>query len=72
MGMRDRVQHPGPRDGKRLGGHHHHAIISRPEGLEREAIEDLWGKGRARCERLDFEHGSVEGAGPLHNQEQTL
>ena len=48
-------------DGKRLGRHHHHAIISRPAGLEREAIEDLWGKGRARCERLDFEHGSVEG-----------
>ena len=48
-------------DGERLGRHHHHAIISRPAGLEREAIEDLWGKGRARCERLDFEHGSVEG-----------
>lgn len=52
--------------GESVGRHHHHAIIEHTEGLTREVLEDLWkdGKGQSigftRCERLRFEHGSVE------------
>lgn len=47
--------------GKPLGRHHHHVIMSRQEGLTRETLESLWGKGRTRCEPLEFEHGNAEG-----------
>ena len=43
-----------------VGRHHFHGIIEHTEGLTREILEDLWGKGFTRCERLDFDHGSVE------------
>lgn len=52
--------------GKVVGRHHHHAIVQHTDGLTREVLEDLWtdsdGKsvGMARCERLLFDHGSVE------------
>lgn len=54
-------------DGKWVGRHHHHAIIQRTEGLSRDVLEELWvdkqGKpmGMARCDRLEMDHGSVEG-----------
>ncbi|MDO4439231.1 MAG: hypothetical protein Q4B86_07305 [Eubacteriales bacterium] len=47
-------------DGEHVGRHHFHGIIEHTEGLTREVLEDLWGKGFTRCERLDFDHGSVE------------
>lgn len=52
--------------GKVLGRHHHHAIVRHTEGLTRDDLENLWcdgdGKrmGMCRCERLQFDHGSVE------------
>lgn len=53
-------------DGTTVGRHHHHAIIQHTDGLTRDVLEDLWRDssgaplGLARCERLHFEHGSVE------------
>ena len=44
-----------------VGRHHHHAIIEHTEGLTREVLEDLWGMGLCKCERLDLDHGSIEG-----------
>ena len=35
--------------------------MSHPAGLTRDAVEALWDKGRIRCERLDFDHNSLEG-----------
>ena len=49
-----------PETGKYVGKHHHHAIIEHTEGLTREVLEDLWGKGLCKCERLYFDHGSIE------------
>lgn len=52
--------------GEVIGRHHHHAIIERTNGLSRDTLEDLWHDkrgsqiGLVRCERLRFEHGSVE------------
>ena len=48
-------------DGSVVGRHHHHAIIQHTEGLSRDTLEELWGKGLARCEKLMVDHGSVEG-----------
>ena len=54
-------------DGTYLGRHHHHAIIQKTEGLTRDILEDLWTDrngerlGMCRCDRLEMEHGSVEG-----------
>lgn len=54
-------------DGSTIGRHHHHAIIQHTDGLTREVLEDLWrdasgnSLGMARCERLHFDHKSVEG-----------
>lgn len=46
---------------KPLGRHHHHIIMSHPAGLTRDMVEQAWGKrGRARCEPLEFDHGSIE------------
>lgn len=46
---------------KPLGHHHHHVIMSHPEGLTREMVEKAWGKrGRSRCEPLEFDHNSIE------------
>ena len=53
--------------GATYGRHHHHAIIQHTAGLSRDTLEELWrdtaGKtmGLCRCERLHFDHGSVEG-----------
>lgn len=50
-----------------VGRHHHHAIIEHTEGLTREVLEDLWKDeskcqiGLTTCDRLSFDHGSVEG-----------
>lgn len=46
--------------GEIVGRHHHHAIIEHTKGLTRDVLEDLWHVGFTRCERLQFEHGSVE------------
>lgn len=48
-------------EGHPLGRHHHHVIMSHPAGMTRDAVEALWDKGRIRCERLDFDHNSLEG-----------
>ena len=48
-------------NGRPLGRHHHHVLMSRPAGLSREDVENLWGKGGARCERIWFDHNSAEG-----------
>ena len=53
--------------GNVVGRHHHHAIVQHTEGLTRDVLEELWSDtegnpiGLCRCERLHFEHGSVEG-----------
>lgn len=47
--------------GKMIGRHHHHVIMSHPTGLSRDDVEALWSKGWIRCERLDFDHNSLEG-----------
>lgn len=53
--------------GATYGRHHHHAIIQHTDGLSRDTLEELWrdtaGKtmGLCRCERLHFDHDSVEG-----------
>lgn len=53
--------------GNLVGRHHHHAIVQRTAGLTRDVLEELWSDtegnpiGLCRCERLHFEHGSVEG-----------
>ena len=52
--------------GKPVGRHHHHAIIEHTKGLTRDVLEELWRDengeeiGLTRCERLRFDHGSVE------------
>lgn len=52
--------------GKPMGRHHHHAIIEHTEGLTRDVLEDLWRDekkcqiGKTTCDRLQFDHGSVE------------
>jgi hypothetical protein len=52
-------------DGKVTGRHHHHAIIQRTKGLDRDILEELWcdrkGEplGLCRCEYLTMEHGSA-------------
>lgn len=48
-------------NGKPLGRHHHHVLLSHPEGLSRDDVENLWNKGMVRCERLWFDHNSLEG-----------
>ena len=53
--------------GRKVGRHHHHAIIEHTPGLTRDILEDLWcdadGKpmGLTNCDRLQMDHGSVEG-----------
>lgn len=50
-----------PVTGEVLGRHHHHVIMTHPEGLTREMVEQAWnGRGMARCEPLHFDHGSIE------------
>ena len=52
--------------GETVGRHHHHAIIEHTEGLTRDVLEDLWRDesghqiGLTTCDRLQFDHGSVE------------
>ena len=52
--------------GEPVGRHHHHAIIEHTEGLTRDVLEDLWRDekkqpiGLTTCDRLQFDHGSVE------------
>lgn len=52
--------------GEVVGRHHHHAIIEHTEGLTRDVLEDLWRDEKKRaiglttCDRLQFDHGSVE------------
>lgn len=54
-------------NGTVVGRNHHHAIIQHTQGLTRDILEDLWcdasGRkmGLAQCDRLQFDHGSVEG-----------
>lgn len=54
-------------NGTVIGRHHHHAIIQHTQGLTRDILEDLWcdangqKMGLAQCDRLRFDHGSVEG-----------
>ena len=48
------------KNGKTLGRHHHHEIMSHPAGLTREDVEGLWNKGGIRCERVWFDHNSAE------------
>lgn len=38
--------------GLQNGRYHHHIILS--GGVERNVIEDAWGKGRCNCDRLQF------------------
>ena len=50
---------------KVVGRHHHHAMIKHTEGLTRDDLERLWAEkrkplGLSRCERLRFDHGSIE------------
>ena len=53
-------------NGTVVGRHHHHAIIKHTTGLTRDDLENLWTDsdgnplGMVRCERLQFDHGSVE------------
>ena len=53
--------------GRKVGRHHHHAIIEHTPGLTRDVLEDLWrdangeSLGLANCDRLQMDHGSVAG-----------
>ena len=53
--------------GRKVGRHHHHAIIEHTTGLTRDVLEDLWcdqdgePMGLTNCDRLQIDHGSVEG-----------
>ena len=42
--------------GKKSGRIHHHLIIS--GGLSRDEMEEVWGRGRANCLRLQFDRDS--------------
>lgn len=49
-------------DGKWVGRHHHHIVMQHTEGLTREMVEKAWGgRGMARCEPLNFDHGYITG-----------
>lgn len=49
-------------DGKWVGRHHHHIVMQHTEGLTREKVEKAWGgRGMARCEPLNFDHGYITG-----------
>lgn len=43
-----------------VGRNHHHMMIQRVPGLTREIVEELWGLGLVRAEKLDTVHGSIE------------
>lgn len=42
------------------GRHHMHLLLG-PCGLSRDELEQLWGRGLARSERVQLDHGSAEG-----------
>lgn len=57
-------------DGKWVGRHHHHIVMQHTEGLTREMVEKAWGgRGMARCEPLNFDHGYIHGSCKVHREE---